>query len=100
MGSGLHWLFRSLRTAGDAGDASLTRLARENLVAWQGQYPRLLGVFSHDSEVKDAVFSPDGKTVLTASADHTARLWDVESMCTDRTALAAPGGRLLRVLQS
>jgi WD40 repeat protein len=26
-----------------------------------------------------AVFSPDGKQILTASADRTARLWDVAS---------------------
>jgi WD40 repeat protein len=29
----------------------------------------------HDGEVSSAEFSPDGKRVLTASADSTARLW-------------------------
>ena len=31
---------------------------------------------THTDDVATAVFSPDGKRVLTASADHTARLWD------------------------
>jgi WD40 repeat protein len=30
----------------------------------------------HEEYVSSAVFSPDGKRVLTASVDNTARLWD------------------------
>jgi hypothetical protein len=29
--------------------------------------------------VQSAVFSPDGQRVLTASIDHTARIWDIAS---------------------
>jgi WD40 repeat protein/serine/threonine protein kinase len=32
----------------------------------------------HRSEVRAAAFSPDGRMIVTASADTTARLWDVE----------------------
>jgi WD40 repeat protein len=34
----------------------------------------------HDGPVFAVAFSPDGKTVLTGSADNTARLWDVTSL--------------------
>ena len=33
----------------------------------------------HTSAVYTAVFSPDGKHIATASADNTARLWDVQT---------------------
>ncbi|MEQ9022124.1 MAG: hypothetical protein RLN82_05105, partial [Pseudomonadales bacterium] len=33
----------------------------------------------HDDSVTSAVFSPDGSQILTASADNTARLWDVKN---------------------
>ena len=33
----------------------------------------------HAAEVKSAQFSPDGTKIVTASDDHTARLWDASS---------------------
>src|SRR5262249_14953625 len=33
----------------------------------------------HRDEVISAVFSPDGKRIATASADHTAQIWDTAS---------------------
>ena len=37
---------------------------------------RLINLFGHTDTVYNAVFSPDGQRILTASADKTARLWD------------------------
>ena len=35
-----------------------------------------LRVVEHDDVVDSAEFSPDGKRIITASWDDTARLWD------------------------
>ena len=41
---------------------------------------KVLVVFKgHAGDVNQAAFSPDGERVVTASADNTARLWDVAS---------------------
>lgn len=42
-----------------------------------GQVPRLVVPIGHTKEVSSVDFSPDGKTVLTGSADNTAKLWDL-----------------------
>ncbi len=33
----------------------------------------------HMGEVTSVAFSPDGKRIVTGSADQTARVWDVET---------------------
>jgi WD40 repeat protein len=38
---------------------------------------RLAELREHLSAVNSAEFSPDGKFILTASTDHTARIWKV-----------------------
>jgi hypothetical protein len=35
----------------------------------------------HMGSVRSAVFSPDGKSILTASLDKTAKLWDLSGKC-------------------
>jgi len=42
-----------------------------------GQKPRLVLPIGHTGPVFSVCFSPDDKTVLTGSADNTAKLWDV-----------------------
>jgi WD40 repeat protein len=49
--------------------------------------PRLVLPIGHIENVETATFSPDGKRIVTASGDHTARIWDAES------------GQLLHALQ-
>jgi WD40 repeat protein len=41
--------------------------------------PELVAQLGHSNMVNSAIFSPDGKYVLTASDDKTARLWELES---------------------
>lgn len=53
------------------------RLVREK------QTPKVITSFTplpgHTNDVNSATFSPNGKTILTASDDQTVRLWDAES---------------------
>jgi WD40 repeat protein len=52
----------------------------EGKLAGGAQSTRLYRLLKgHSALVRYAVFSPDGKRVVTASADNTARLWDVDS---------------------
>jgi hypothetical protein len=69
------WIARSLMLAPpDAGALSL--LARRNLGAWQGRIYPLRAILPHPAQVFAVAFTPDGNTLLTGTADSTARLWD------------------------
>ncbi len=79
VGPGMLWTVEALRAAAAANDAAWRHAARANLSAWRRQLAELKGVFSHGDTVNAVAFSPDGKTILTGSADKTARLWDAAS---------------------
>jgi WD40 repeat protein/serine/threonine protein kinase/tetratricopeptide (TPR) repeat protein len=79
IGPGLLRLVQSWRSAIAADDAGWQHTARMALSIWQRQYLGPRTILHHEKGVHEIAFSPDGKTVLTGSFDHTARLWDAAS---------------------
>jgi WD40 repeat protein/serine/threonine protein kinase len=74
---GMLWLARALEIATEADDADLQRVIRWNLAGWYRKVHPLRAAFPlHPGLVWAAALSPDGKVILTGSADKTARLWD------------------------
>jgi len=67
--------------------------------------PRFMVLSGHQSWVRSAIFSPDGKRVVTASDDSTARVWDavtgeqIQSLAGHqdwvRSVAFSPDGRLI-----
>ena len=68
--------------------AALTLLdkARADLRGWEWRYVHrlchadLLTLKGHNTNVNSASFSPDGSRIVTASNDHTAKVWDARSL--------------------
>jgi WD40 repeat protein/predicted RNA-binding protein with RPS1 domain len=52
---------------------------------FRGQSVSLGSFLGHKASVLDAAFDSSGQRVVTASADHTARIWDVSRRATIRT---------------
>jgi WD40 repeat protein/class 3 adenylate cyclase/tRNA A-37 threonylcarbamoyl transferase component Bud32 len=72
---GLSQLARSVSLYPD-NQAALCRLTA--LLTYRN-YPTPVCRLRHDGVVTTAQFSPDGKRIVTASADKTARIWDAET---------------------
>jgi len=74
-GAGGHYMmYEALRYQSGAARVYTDRVAR----LWDAATGKELVVLrGHKSKVVSAVFSPDGKRLVTASLDGTARVWDV-----------------------
>src|SRR5271157_1924521 len=73
----LAYLTRAVRNDPTNRVASITL---EQLITRQSAFPRVpLSSFRHDASLITASFSPDGRWVVTASEDGTARVWEVAS---------------------
>src|SRR5262249_45936787 len=89
----LIWFARALKLEeDDRREAHRTRIA-----AVLRECPRLGQLWFHDGAVTDVTFSPDGRWVLTASDDHTARVWDA---ATGKPRFDAPLRRGAAVLRA
>ena len=70
----LAYLARAVRNDPSNQVASITL---EQLLTRQSAFPKApLCSFRHDASLLTASFSPDGRWVVTASEDHTARVWE------------------------
>src|SRR5437660_428853 len=70
----LVWFAEALRL--DEGHPNREAMHRMRLAAVLRRCPRLVQVWFHDAPVTHAELSPDGRRVVTASQDGTARVWD------------------------
>jgi hypothetical protein len=73
--AGVRWLATALEIRPPDED-HLAEVIRTNLAGWGARLSPLLAVLPHEGEVRAVAFSPDGRTLLTGSRDHTARFWD------------------------
>jgi len=77
-GEGIALLSRAIKFNPENLVAS-ERFFQELIIHREKALPPFATSFSHQDVVNNAVFSPDGTRILTASRDNTAKLWDAAS---------------------
>ncbi len=65
----------SMFVTGNRSDESNPEAKNEACV-WRGDTGEMVYCVSHEDDVNDALFSPDGKYLITGSADKSLRFWD------------------------
>ncbi len=75
-GEGMLWLARALENI-PPDSPELERAVRASLAGWHAAAKLLERTLAHSGAIHGVVFSSDGHGLATASADLTARLWDV-----------------------
>jgi len=75
-GEGMLWLARALENV-PPDSPELERAVRASLGGWHAAAKLLERTLAHSGAVHGVVFSPDAHRLATASADLSARLWDV-----------------------
>ena len=73
----LPWIAEAIRLA--KGDSSEEEMHRYRFEAVLRACPKLSALCAHEQRIYHAAFSPDGRRSVTASADHTARVWDTST---------------------
>jgi eukaryotic-like serine/threonine-protein kinase len=81
--AGLLWFHRAWEQ--DHADPIADAAHRTRIGGALAEMPELIGACFHNTKVCDAVFSPDGRRVLTRTDGNAAYLWDYE-----QSRLAAP----------
>ena len=81
----LPWLVKALEL--EEGDQTPHRIRIQSVL---DHTPKLI-VWAHQGAVNHASFSPDDKLVVSASADHTARVWSLVSGLPQGPPLAHDG---------
>ena len=75
---GMLWLARALENA-PSEPPDLQRVIRTSLCGWHAGPKLMERCLRHGGEVHAIAFCPEGRRLLTAGGDRTARLWDVST---------------------